>query len=134
MRLSPATQQRFPKVRRLVVALVAVFWLGLIVVYSGRVLMEEQMRSELSAMQTRVAAEQQRQQALQALIAEADDPAAVEAFAREANQARPGEIIIVPFLVKSTPSPEGEGLPSPSTSSRPNWRLWWDLLATPTRP
>ncbi len=134
MRPSPATRQRFPKVRRLVVALVAVFWLGLIVVYSGRLLMREQMRSELSAMQTRVAAEQRRQQELQALLAEADDPAAVEAFAREANQARPGEVIIVPFFVTPTPLPEGEGLPSPSPSARPTWRLWWDLLVTPARP
>jgi hypothetical protein len=121
-------------VRRLVIALVAVFCLGLIVVYSGHVLVGEQRQSELNAMQTRVAVEQQRQQTLQALIAGADDPAAVEAFAREANQARPGEVVIVPFLVTPTPAPKGEGLPSPSTSSRPNWRLWWDLLATPARP
>ncbi len=116
------------------IALVAMFCLGLIVVYSGRVLVREQMRGELSAMQTRVAAEQQRQQELQALLAEVDDPAAVEAFAREANQARPGEIIIVPSFVMPTPSPKDQALPLPSTSPRPNWRLWWDLLATPPQP
>jgi len=121
-------------VRRLLVALVVVFCLGLIVVYSGRLLLGKQMQSELSAMRARVAAEQQRQQELQALLAGADDPAAVEAFAREANQVREGETMIIPFVVAPTPGPKSADVSAPAKPARPNWRLWWDLLAPPSRP
>lgn len=120
--------------RRLLVALVAVFCLGLIAIYSGRLLVEEQVRRDLSAMQTRVAAEHERQQELQALLAQADDPAAVEAFAREANLARQGETVFVPFIVAPTPAAESAGLSAPARPTRPNWQLWWDLLAAPSRP
>lgn len=134
MRTSPAVRRHLPKVRQLLVALVAVFCLGLIVIYSGRLLLGEQVRGQLSALQTRVAAEQQRQQEIQTLLAEADDPAAVEAFAREANLVRQGETVFVPFIVAPTPAPGSTDISTPAKPSRPNWRLWWDLLATPSRP
>lgn len=133
MRQPVAPQRQLRTVSQLVVALGVLACLVFAVVYSGRIVAGVQTRQQLTEMQQRVAQQQQFQDQVRNWIARADDPAAVEAFARdEMNWGREGDQSIV-TLTSSSPAPaaapaEPAAVPS---ASPPNWRLWWNLLAAP---
>lgn len=132
MKQSLASQRQLRTVRQIVIALGVLGCLLFAVLYSSRIITGVQAQKQLAVMKQRVAEQEQFQSHVQDLLDGVDDPAAVEAYARnEGNLARPGDQVMAPLTPAPTPPPAvSRPTPVPATTT-PNWKLWWQLLAAP---
>ncbi len=107
--------------------------------YSNRVLSGFQAARKLDVARQSVAEQRDWQGQITRMIDEADSPAAVEDFARnQQNLARPDDKTVITMPGKSAEpgviQQVGERqLPLPPDAAEPNWKLWWKLIAPPSR-
>ncbi|RME81297.1 MAG: hypothetical protein D6775_13915 [Caldilineae bacterium] len=126
-------QRQLSLVRQVVIALSIFACLVFLISYSGRVVLVEKAETDLQAWQHQIEVEQTRQAEIRLWLSQVDNPATVEAFAREEmNWARPGDRPVVlieqPAAVTQKTPPADAPMETPTPA---NWQLWWDLLAHP---
>ncbi len=133
MKQSIASQRQLRTVRQIVIALGVLGCLLFAVLYSSRIISGAQAQKHLAAMKQLVVEQEQFQVQIQSLLDGVGGPAAIEAYARnEGNLARPGDQVMAPLAPAPLPTPPAlPPTPAPATTTTPNWKLWWRLLAEP---
>ncbi|NOX62898.1 MAG: hypothetical protein GXP42_13285 [Chloroflexi bacterium] len=127
---NPLFQRQLLSTRQMLTAIAVLACLAYIILYSGRVVAGVRAQRKLVELQKTVAEREAFRQEVETLLEHVDDPAVIDAYAREErNWVKPGDQPVAPIIRDAPIDPQPAPEPRiQQTRPEPNWRLWWKLL------